>query len=558
VIPATHIKPLLLAAAFFLSLGLAAQKNKAVLSRSSISMSETTQLTLTAEGDQIISAFSGPVSPGVMVLSDFSSSNTVNGKVQLVQRFELQPLQPGTWTLGPFVARGRNGPVRIQPVTLTITGQPVSSGFSGKEIFLQSDLPGKTFYEGQEIAVNVRVYVQESYGWQPGMLPLSSPSFVGFWHERGPDGVQYGDTTIVKNGKRYTGHTLLREFLFASRTGSLSIPAFNYECQLTSPSGNGFYTETPVNLLSDPRQLQIIPFPAGAPAGFANIAGSFSLRASLDKPRVKAFDVVTLTITISGQGNLRTLQMPAPVLPDSIDVLPGQSDDSTTVTAFGVLGYKVFTWTLIPKQAGKFLLDSISFVYFSPEKKQYITLSTPPFELLADPPDPAIASQVNTAPANQLTTGEKQLTWLYVLLIVLPVALLGLLWWWRMRKRQKPEAEIQPETPAPQPISAAAAHTPVFSQLFQHYRQLPPEEFIKLLYTSWHNELCRYAGISPTGASLQTIRYGLLNKNHPEALCEEALRPLDELALLRFASPTDTHCRYWLDECHRLKQLLDT
>ncbi|MCA6362978.1 MAG: protein BatD [Bacteroidetes bacterium] len=555
---AWYIKLFLFAVVFVLPPRLIAQKNKAVLSRKTISMSETTELTITAEGDQIISAFSGPTSPGVMVISNFTQQNNVNGHVQVVQHFVLQPLQPGTWTLGPFVAQGRRGPVRIPAVTLVVKGQPVSAGFSGKEIFLQSDIAGRTFYEGEEIAVNVRLYVQENCAWRQGMMPLSSPSYVGFWHERGPEGIRFDDTMIVKNGKRYFGSTLLREFLFASRTGTLTIPAFEYECMLISAVSNGYQTETPVKLLSDPHNLQIKQFPAGAPPGFSHLAGAFNLRASLDKPRVKAFDVVTLRITISGQGNLRTLQLPPPVLPDSIDLLPGRSDDSTTVTAFGVLGYKVFTWTLIPKHPGKYLLDSVNFVYFSADRNTYITLTTPPFELHVDPADPSTLADAGSAQNTDTgsPSNENGLTWLYLGLIVVPVGALTWLWWWRMRKR------IRTETPRPSPAPdvPVASATPVMqltlAQLTRELRQQAPAEFIRTLYTCWHNELCHLAGISSPSASIHTIRYALSLKNYPDTLVEEALRPLEALALLRFSEPDEQTSRYWLEECQRLHNLL--
>jgi hypothetical protein len=551
---AFYIKLFLLAAFFMLPPHLIAQKNKAMLSRKTISMSETTELTITAEGDQLISSFSGPTSPGVMVVSNFSRQNNVNGHVQLVQRFVLQPLQPGTWTLGPFVAQGRRGPVRIAAVTLVITGQPLSAGFSGREIFLQSDIAGRTFYEGEEIAVNVRLYVLENYAWRQGMMPLSSPSYVGFWHERGPDGIRFDDTIIVKNGKRYIGSTLLREFLFASRTGTLSIPAFEYECMLISAISNGYQTETPVKLLSDPHTIQIKSFPAGAPQNFSHIAGSFNLRASLDKSRVKAFDVVTLTVVISGQGNLRTLQIPPPVLPDSIDILPGRSDDSSTVTSFGVLGYKVFTWNLIPKHPGTYTLDSVCFVYFSPAQNTYITLTTPPFQLIADQADPASVAANTTSNNTHSNTnsGQSSLIWLYIGLIAVPVAILAWLWWWRMRKRNR--SEIPPASPAPDvPVASAipAMHL-TLAQLTREVQQQAPDQFIKTLYNCWHDELCNLAGISPTGASIHTIRYALSLKNHPEKLIEEALHPLEALAMLRFSEPTEQNSKYWLEECQRV------
>ncbi|MGL5890960.1 MAG: BatD family protein, partial [Bacteroidia bacterium] len=209
---------------------LSAQKRSATLSAKTIGVNERVTLTIEAESDQITSYFSMPTSPGVMIVGDYSNQSNVNGKTRLIQQYTLLALLPGTWTLGPFVATGRSGNVRIQAVTLVVTGQPPSSQSSAISAFLQCDIPRRTYFEGEQIIADIRVYVPEGEDVDKGAMPLSSPSYVGFWHERGPDGYAFRDTTIVKNGKRYTGKTILREFLFATRTGALTIPAFNYQC----------------------------------------------------------------------------------------------------------------------------------------------------------------------------------------------------------------------------------------------------------------------------------------------------------------------------------------
>jgi BatD DUF11 like domain len=550
----SHIKLLFISAFLLTGFLLSAQKRSAKLSATTAGVNERVTLTIEAEGDQITSYFSMPTSPGVMVVGDYSSQSNVNGKLRITQQYTLLTLMPGTWTVGPFTATGRNGTVRIQPVTLVVTGQAPSSNVSATTAFLQCDIPRRTYFEGEQIIADVRVYVPEDADVDRGSMPLSSPSYVGFWHERGPDGYAFKDTVIVKNGKRYIGKTILREFLFATRTGVLTIPAFNYKCGIIPAQADayGFVNIQPVKLISEPIQLQIKPFPPNPPINFSRIAGSFSLRASLDKQNVKMNDAVTLTVTVAGEGNLRTLQLPQPVLPDSIDILPGRTSDSTTISAFGVLGYKTYSWTLIPKQAGKFILDSVSFSYFSPEVNQYITLTTPAFELQVDPAPVQTTTILDNMPGNTENTGETSaLTSLYVLLLLTPVGILGLLWWLRMRKRRKPETENQSESQQELPHVKPALQSYTLSGIAHQLNTLPPEEFIKLLYTVYHETLCKIVNINPAGASMSMLRYSFAGKNIPDEQITACIRLLEELALLRFSAPQQEQCKFWYEECRK-------
>lgn len=533
---------------------LSAQKRSATLSAKTVNINERVTLTIEAEGDQITSYFSMPTSPGVMIVGDYSNQSNINGKIRITQQYTLLGVMPGTWTLGPFVATGRSGSVRIQPVTLVVTGQPPSSKSSATSAFLQCDVPRRTYFEGEQIIADIRVYVPEGADVDRGAMPLSSPSYVGFWHERGPDGYSFKDTVIVKNGKRYTGKIILREFLFATRTGALTIPAFNYQCGIipAETDAYGFINIQPVKLISDPIQLQIKPFPPDAPGNFNRIAGSFSLRASLDKQQVKQNDAVTLTVTVAGEGNLRTLQIPQPVLPDSFDILPGRSSDSTTISAFGVFGYKTYSWIIIPKHSGKFILDSVSFSYFSPEISQYITLTTPPFELQVDPAPVQNAVIRDNMPESGGERGETStLTSLYIVLLLTPVGILALLWWMRMRKRRKPEIEVSSDHQQLPTFSNPVTQTYTLATLGSQLNSLPPEEFAKRLYTVYLEKLCEIGNIHPAGASLAMIRYSLEGKNLSAEQCTACIRPLEELALLRYSSPQPEQCKFWYEECLR-------
>ncbi|MGL5890921.1 MAG: hypothetical protein ACRC3B_13620, partial [Bacteroidia bacterium] len=82
----------------------------------------------------------------------------------------------------------------------------------------------------------------------------------------------------------------------------------------------------------------------------------------------------------------------------------------------------------------------------------------------------------------------------------------------------------------------------------------PPDEFVKLLYTVYHNELCKIASINPAGASLAMIRYGLAGKNIADEQCAACIRPLEELAILRYSSPQAEQSAFWYEECLKCAQ----
>lgn len=555
-----HILLLGLFAALLLPTRATAQKRTAQLSKTTISMNETVTLTLTASGDRLTNYFSPPSSPGVMVLGSSENITTDNsGKTKLRQVMTLQPLQPGTWVLGPFTAPGVSGVITIQPVTLTVTG--LAAATSGPaNVFLRSDLDRRTALLGQEIIVNVRVYYEEGADFFPGNMPLSSPSYTGFWHERGPDGFGFSDTLIVHNGRRYIGKTLLREFLFATRTGKQTIPAYRYQgfvSTTTNYSGITMQQQIPVTVVSEPVSLQINPLPSkNQPANFGGDIGVYSMRAFIDKSNINAHEAVALTVTLIGEGNLRMCQLGAPILPDSFEVLPVQTTDSTEVTTFGVLSHKTFLWTIIPHQAGAFMLDSITFSFYNTSTGNYTTLTAPPFSLRVDPA-PATASSVQD---NLGVSGSEPVSatsvWQYLLLLLIPLAALGGLWWWRMRRRDK--AETATEHPAKTDGTTTPVALPLdLSALASQLHHVSPDVFVKELYTAYQQALCRKANLPMEEGSINVLRHTFLQHGTTEATCTEVLEPLNQLLLFRFSSASQADCIRWHAECVRRLALID-
>ena len=126
--------------------------------------------------------------------------------------------------------------------------------------------------------------------------------------------------------------------------------------------------------------------------------GKYEIEASLDADSLTLGESVTMTVTISGQGNFDTL--PDPVWQDAPGWRAFENDSfhRSSVQDGAINGSKTFERVLVPDAAGVFDLPPIEYSYFDPELEQYITISTDAMPVQVAP-DPSAAAIPDPAPA---------------------------------------------------------------------------------------------------------------------------------------------------------------
>lgn len=140
--------------------------------------------------------------------------------------------------------------------------------------------------------------------------------------------------------------------------------------------GSAFYE--PVVLEVPPLSLEARDLPEGAPEGFDDAIGRFQLSVSAAETEIREGDPVTLTISVSGSGNLDTLDPPKPVSEDGWKLYPAtplQREDRRSID--GLVAFRQFMRPTTPQiQVPPFRL-----VYFDPESETYQTLISDPIPL---------------------------------------------------------------------------------------------------------------------------------------------------------------------------------
>ena len=133
-------------------------------------------------------------------------------------------------------------------------------------------------------------------------------------------------------------------------------------------------------LKTAPLTLTVQPLPEmGKPTHFSGAVGAYQISAEIERGWVETGSALTLSVRISGRGNMRTVT--APQLPAMAGVIvngPNLSNDSTPTS-------RLYAYTLIPARTGTLRIPSIVYTYFDPSRATYATTQTLPIPLSVRP-----------------------------------------------------------------------------------------------------------------------------------------------------------------------------
>jgi hypothetical protein len=123
------------------------------------------------------------------------------------------------------------------------------------------------------------------------------------------------------------------------------------------------------------------PLPDNGPQEFRGAVGQFAMSATVDKRTTRANEPVSLKITLSGTGNIKLLESPAPEIPPDFEQYPPKITDMINRGQTRITGSKTFEYLLLPRYPGLKVIKPLTFVYFDPTKREFVRLRSPQIEL---------------------------------------------------------------------------------------------------------------------------------------------------------------------------------
>lgn len=280
-----------------------------------------------------------------------------------------------------------------------------SGGISKDDIFITTNLSKRNVYVGEAVVYTHNVFTKYNLA---GFGDIKFPSYTGFWREQNEvKNISLQSTTY--NNDRYYSSEIFRDILFPQYAGELKIAPTEIEViarvksqqQGSSGFGSFFddffstYQNVPVLCSSKEHKINVKPLPTiGKPDDFFGAVGDYSISATIDKNEIKANDAITITYKISGTGNIKMIDKINPSFPVDFEVYEPNIKQNIKVLSNNVNGTKEFEYVVIPRIAGNYKINPLSFSYFDPKKEKYITLKTPEFEIKVEESDNVAETEV--------------------------------------------------------------------------------------------------------------------------------------------------------------------
>lgn len=258
-------------------------------------------------------------------------------------------------------------------------------------------------YEGEATPVEIKLFVPRDLFVEDWGIPDFQRDGVTAW--RFQPSPMRGEVNLL--GMPYVS-VAYPSTLTPNRKGAIGIGPATVRLVTTQVVMDGFLRRVSEEVhLAIPRlELEALPLPEGAPEGFGNAIGNFTVDVKAGVTEVTEGDPIPLEITVSGSGNLDTLRPPTPMENDGWKVYEATNDQRGT-ERHELSGTTVFKQFIRPLEL-KTSVPPFRLVYFDPKEKTYQTITTQPIPLKMKPA--ATTSAASVAPPEALPVPVERMT----------------------------------------------------------------------------------------------------------------------------------------------------
>jgi hypothetical protein len=302
-----------------------------------------------------------------------------------------------------------------QMTTSTSTAESVSAN----DAFIRAIFSKKKVNEQEAVMVTFRFYTVLNVR---DIGKIEFPEFEGFIVEDVELSPNRQMALEHYNGRNYYTIDVKKSILFPQRPGKVTIPSGKMEFVFEVRSGRKVQTifgpqevmtEAKKVLRTSPETIEVVDLPIqGKPANFSGGVGTFNFKSSISSEKVKANDAVTITVDISGTGNMKLIKNPEIKLPKDFEIYDPKVNNNVKVGANGLTGTRTIEYLFIPRYQGKYEIPPIEFSYYDTQSKSYKVQKSPAYKLEVDK-DPNAGNNTAVSYMNQRAVeAEKDIRYL--------------------------------------------------------------------------------------------------------------------------------------------------
>ncbi len=329
------------------------------------------------------------------------------------------------------------------------SNEPAAPQIGKNDIFIRALPSARNVVMNEQVNIEYHLYFREGMQLRQSRL-ADSWDAEGFWREELDVQRRPVPKTVVENGLRYNTIVLKRVAVFPTHAGTLKIDPLKIEAEAYIPNRNldpfdQFFSfrprYEPVEVTSPSVNIEVSPIPDDAPDSFTGAVGTFQLNAHVNREEIEVGEPIQLELTISGIGNIATVEMAEFDPPGVFELYDPNIETSIDRTGGQIRGSKKLTYVLVPRSNGTFQIPEMEMSFYNPDRNRFETIRPrpTPIKVTGTPTSPA-ATLRNTSglPVDDIAgllaipgswkrlgvTPLHQRAWVYGLLL-LPLLVLG-------------------------------------------------------------------------------------------------------------------------------------
>lgn len=336
-----------------------------------------------------------PALPSFELIRQGSASRVqiINGQMSahVDYNYLLYPKQEGVFIIGPATLDYKGSKLTSNTVKITVrkaVARPAET--SDKEVFVIAEVDNTNPYVNQQIIYTLKFYRRINVA---NARLAESPSFEGFIVV--PLEKQKEYQTVI-NGQQFLVSEI-KQALFPAQAGTLTISPSTLQCDVVvkrqrrggvfndpffDDSFFGFAQTEPKILRTSPIEILVKPLPEeGKPSDYTNLVGNFHATAEISKQRLEVGESATLTLTLTGTGNLKGSSDIKLENLAGFKVYDDKPSFEQHVIDGQIGGTVIIKKALVPLQEGTHQIPPIAVSYFNPQSGRYETARTQPHTL---------------------------------------------------------------------------------------------------------------------------------------------------------------------------------
>ena len=318
------------------------------------------------------------------------SQSWVNGNASFSQSYSyiVKPLKKGEFLI-PAASIKLNNKILTSKSVKVIVLDPVEipkdpndpNYIAQQNVHLVAEISKSSPYVGEGIYVEYRLYVSQNISVRDFSY-TDSPQYNGFWNQ---DIKIRGLTTQngTYNGEQYRYVVLQKALLIPTKSGKLTIDPIEMDIVIGVPTGRGDFFGNPIvknvtkSFASAKKFIRSKDLPIeGKPESFNGAVGDFNFIVSSSKNILKSNETATVSVKVTGNGNLKLFELPEIKTPSELEVFTPEQKEKINVTSRGIRGSVTKNYTVVPQFKGKYKVPSTEFSYFDLKEKKYVRLTS--------------------------------------------------------------------------------------------------------------------------------------------------------------------------------------